>query len=86
MRVVYSREDVDADRPYKENYELEKSVYPKKYPALIKFERNDGGLGGDWWSLEVLEIPPGLDLESFIAGVTSKEPKRYDEGIFIRKK
>lgn len=84
MKLVNSREEIDKDRPYQENYNLAKSVYPKRYPAFIDFENHDGGMGGDYWSLKVLEIPKGLDAKSFIAGVNAK-PKSYNESIFQRK-
>lgn len=82
MKIVYSDKDIDKVRPYK-GYKFTK--YPKNYPALISFESCDGGLMGDYYLFEIIEIPSGLNPKSFMAGVLAK-PKVYSESNFLGKK
>lgn len=86
MNLVYSKEDIDKIRPYKEFYDL--VVYPKRFPAYIAFHSHDGGLGGDYYTMDILEIPENVKCaESFMAGVNSREKnlKTHTESIFKRK-
>lgn len=90
MTLVLNAAEVDMIRPYKE-YEL--TVYPKKYPAFIDFVYHDGGLGGGYYTLELLEIPkkPKRDMvkDPFLAGFCAAmeaKPQTYSENIFRKRK
>lgn len=84
MILVNSQEEIDKIRPYREHYKMKANVYPKRYPAFVGFIRHDGGLGGDYYTLKVLEVPKNVDVKSFIAGVRA-EPKEYGEEVFTKK-
>lgn len=86
MQLVNSKEDIEEIRPYKENYNLTK--FPKRYPAFVDFIDHDGGLMGDYYTMDILEIPDNIKCpESFIAGVMAAENgiETYNESIFERK-
>lgn len=87
MKLVNSKEEIDAIRPYKEHYNL--TVYPKNYPAFVAFHEHDGGVCGNYYTMDILEIPKNIKCpDSFIQGVLKRENeiKSYDEsGIFKRK-
>jgi hypothetical protein len=87
MTFVTSKEDIEKIRPYKENYEL--AIFPKRFPAFIQFNSHDGGLCGDYYTMDILEIPKKVKCyESFIMGVQMRDNaiKTYSESIFIKKK
>lgn len=67
MQLIKNKEELEAIRPYK-NYEF---VYPIKYPVLVCFESIDGGLMGDYWVMDIIDIPANIDQESFIKGVNA---------------
>jgi len=75
MKLINSKEELDAIRPYK-NYKFLK--YPSKYPVLIEFERMDGGIGGEWLLTKIITIPENVDKDSFISGVMAVA-KEYSE-------
>lgn len=86
MKLVNSKEEVDSIRPYKEHYNL--TVYPKNYPAFVAFNGHGGGLCGDYYTMDILEIPKNVKCpDSFIQGVLKRESglKTYSESIFKRK-
>ncbi len=85
--LVYSKEEIENIRPYKENYNL--SIFPKHFPAFVDFIDHDGGLCGDYYTMEILEIPSKyhsspLACQAFADGVNHKA-KVYSENIFKRK-
>lgn len=87
MKLVNSKKDIEAIRPYKEFYDL--IVYPKRFPAFVQFCSHDGGIGGDYYTMDILEIPEKVKCpESFILGVKSREYgfKTFSESIFKAKK
>jgi hypothetical protein len=86
MTLVKSKEDIEKIRPYKENYKL--AIFPKSFPAFVQFHSHDGGLCGDYYTMDILEIPKNVKCpESFIAGVRMRDNgiKVYSESIFIPK-
>lgn len=82
MTLVNNIEELENLHSYK-NYKINKK-YTSKFPALVEFESCDGGLGGSYYILHVIEIPATVDINSFVAGVNAK-PKVYGENIFIKK-
>ena len=86
MTLVNNIEELENLHSYK-NYKINKK-YTFKFPALVEFESCDGGLGGSYYILHVIEIPATVDItvdiNSFVAGVNAK-PKIYGENIFIKK-
>lgn len=83
MTLVNCKEEIDDIRPYKEYYNLTK--YPKRYPAFVDFIQHDGGLGGDYYTMEILEIPENVKcVESFIMGRTA-DSESWGEDIFKKK-
>jgi hypothetical protein len=82
MHLVNNIEELENLHSYK-NYKIGKK-YTSKFPALASFEPCDGGLGGSYYNLHVIEIPENFDFDSFVAGVNA-EPKVYGENIFIKK-
>ena len=85
--LVFSKEEIEKNRPYKENYNL--SIFPKHYPAFVNFINHDGGLCGDYYTMEILEIPKKyhsseLACRAFADGVNHKAAI-YSESIFVKK-
>lgn len=81
MTLVHNHKEVDALWPYKTG-KMERSKYPKAYPCLVEFEQRDGGLGGDYYALNVVYIPYHIanyiiDTKMFKAGVEAKHEEIY---------
>lgn len=86
MQLVNSKEEIEEIRPYKEYYNLTK--FPRRFPAFVDFLDHDGGLMGDYYTMEILEIPDDIKCpESFITGVIAGQHgiETYSESIFERK-
>jgi len=79
MKLINSKEELDAIRPYK-NYKFLK--YPSKYPVLIEFERMDGGMMGDWIMTKIITIPENVDKDSFISGVMAVAKEYSESDVF----
>ena len=45
------------------------SEYPKRYPCFCAVVHHDGGLGGDYMTVNTVYPPRGADLRSFMAGL-----------------
>lgn len=75
MTLIDSPEAYNAFYPYAQGG-YKPRVYPRRYPCLCINERQEGGLGGDYWRMSVIYLP--LDLATtpphaaFIAGARAE--------------
>ena len=51
MKLVKNRNEFVSLFPYKKS---KPSKFPKKYPCLVEYEYDEGGLGGDYYYLKVI--------------------------------
>ena len=55
MKLVKNNKEFDKLYPYSKS-DPTKCKHPKKYPCLVEWVNHDGGLGGDYYSCEVIYI------------------------------
>jgi len=68
MKLVKNDKEFEALYPYTKS-NPKKCKHPKRYPCLVRWIEHDGGIGGDYYSCEVI-YPPSNG--SFIDGVNAK--------------
>lgn len=83
MQLVHSKQEIDDIRPYP-NYDF--LQYPKSYPAFIEFESCDGGISGDYYITKILEIPEGVNADSFLRGFLAEPESHYETTAFGKRK
>lgn len=55
MKYIYieNKEEFEKNYPYNR---IEKKSYPEIYPCVLGLEYEEGGLGGSYWSIKIIEI------------------------------
>ena len=59
MTIIIAK-DYKVFFPYSED-QLKPKWTPVRFPCLCTKESIDGGLGGDWWEIQVYYIPINID-------------------------
>ena len=75
MKLIKNAKEFKRFYPYKSppNKEPcpEKKEYPKRYPCFCEIIDNEGGLGGDYMTVEIIYPPKKCDLKSFQKGLNA---------------
>lgn len=73
MKIINNAKEFKAYYPYKSPPNPKpcpkKKDYPKRYPCACEIEDHDGGIGGDYMTVEIFYPPKGCDFASFVAGL-----------------
>lgn len=70
MKLVKNDKEFDKLYPYTKS-NPKNCKHPKKYPCLVEWISHEGGLGGDYYSCNVIYLDSRKN--SFIDGVNSKK-------------